>query len=174
MPLLRPAHVGEDLRLYISRILWRATAPEEQEIAARLVEFLRQPDVAAVLGFETQTLTISGVDDALRQQLEPGQWLPVHWEWKLCKAALQELEELRKAVVAKTASRQGLETRLDAALQVVVEHRCHSLTEVAKHLKVDRSTVSQWLRRSPSPKVAQLRQLVATNRLRCPAEPFIL
>ena len=170
IPLLRPAHAGDDLRLYVARVLWRATSTDEQEIAVRLVKVLREPHIAAVLGFEVDALTISGVDDFLRQRLEPGQWLPVHWEWKLWKAVRLGLENHRKILAAEAASTQGLEARLDSALQVAGEHCCHSLTEVAKHLNVQQSTISQWLRRSSSVKVVQLRKLIATNHFRRPVE----
>ena len=126
-----------------------------------------------MLGFKAEALRISGVDDFLRQHLESGQWLPVHWEWKLCKAVLLGLEEHSKILAAEVASSQGLEARLDAALRVAVEHRCHTLTEVAEHLNVDRSTVSQWLRRSSSLKVAQLRGVIAANHFRRPSGPSI-
>jgi len=171
VPLLRPAHLADDLRLYVARVLWRATSSDEQEIAARLVQVLRQPHIAAVLGFDMDELTTSGVDDFLRRRLEPGQWLPVHWEWKVWKAVLLTLEDHRKVLAAEEASTQGLEARLDAALQIAANHCCHSLTEIARHLNVKQSTVSQWLRRSSSIKVQQLRELIEHNNFLRPSQP---
>ena len=174
VPLLRRGHAGgDDLRLFVARVLWRATGPEEQTIASRLFQLIRGADISEVLELQTEALTISGVDDFLRQHFEPGQWLPVHWEWKLQKAALLRREERCKTLAAETPTNQGLEARLDAALQVAVKHRCHSLTEVATHLDVDPSTVSQWLRRSSSTKVAKLRELIAKNHFRRPEEHSI-
>ncbi len=161
--LLQTEYADEDLSLYIGRVLWRVTSPAEQEIAERLVKLIQRSAIVARLGFDAEALTICGIDDFLRQRLEPGQWLPVHWEWKLWTAALSAFDQDYKIASAELHSKLGLETRLAAAIQAAVEHRCHSLTAVAEHLNVSPSTVSKWLRRSSSPKVAKLRELISTN-----------
>jgi len=171
IPLLRPAHIRSDLSLYVARVLWRVTAPDEQETAARLVEQICDPEVGGLLGFKGANLHPCGVDDLLRQQLEPDQWLPFHWEWKLMSAVLIRLDKMMKDLDEQRVV-HTVEENLDAAIRVAAKEKCSTLRSVSEHLKVDPSTVSQWLCRSESKeKIKKLRSLIETNHFREQTQP---
>lgn len=131
---------------YISRLLWSTVLPDEERTARAIKAQIRRNILLRDwVGEDFSTLKSQHLYIRLRQTIDPFEYRPRAWRWKLQRlrlwltyADMVQCQPRKKS----TRTRDRIETASD------LESLGYSQTEIAKALGITPAAVSLWLKRS--------------------------